>query len=376
MPKSLLNDLVELETRTAEVEILVEGTYAQLQQSYTFWKERGIIHIDYRGFQQLNVQWLMTEMRVISGLKLYNLMSAPDYTKELNNVTAPLFEEEELLRKGFISERKYTEQQLMRTELTRALPKPPLMQLLKLHPTSISLYDQRVLAMLESYLWENMPADVLQVLTVLYDACERKQLFVESILGKEALIHMLMELYIPMYMAMPETLNMISMRVTPLTYQMMAGKQGTLYTQVVAQGQSLDNTPLCLAVQQRRLEAKYISSAKGKVKTFPVKFEGGATTSLDKEEKLYVAKGLTGKAFALIALMYATGIPYMVKRAIAQSWGLPHHYRLLRKPKISFLPLRLTLAKKRFYKYKGSDITTFNRDEYLKFIKKYGSRHG
>jgi len=375
MTRNLLTALEYIEERMTST---VQSLTAKLTAQTTAYQRQTLkttTYLDYRKYTLIQVQRVTQLTRIHDFLHQYAVISETMRTRKALETSAMPFEFEELRRKGIMKIKEYEEEVYVRRELPTEILEPEKVTPLRLWQQSINLVDQQAFAMLEKQLWLTQPTDVLAVLQKLYDACQRKQLFIERIVGKEPLMRLLAQMYIPMFMQMPLTMNMMSLRVTPLTMQLLENKQGTTYVHCVAQGQAIKTAPLLASAQRRRTETKQLASAKQRVEIFPIKMESGVVTALDKEGKLYVGKDLMGKALMMLTLMYCTTIPYIVKHWLAHQWGMPQNYRLLRKPQIQFMPTRVTLAKKIRVRYTGTYWTNFNRDEYLKLIKKYGGTH-
>jgi hypothetical protein len=179
-----------------------------------------------------------------------------------------------------------------------------------------------------------------------------------------------------MYMEMPSTMNMLSCRITPATLVKLAHLSGTLYCQVSCTGESVKLKGGCGAAEFRPPQVKGLASGKPESEKFPTKWEAGTTDDLTLKTPVKMSKGLTGKELMAFSVFVAVGVPLTVKRFFAHSIGLSENSKLFRRPYVTFIPSRITKSYKTRMKYSAESWTTFRRDEYMKLMKKYGSRYG
>lgn len=373
---SLINDLVYQKGAIEHSVMYVHGAIVEAYLEMRRWNQVKNMQIYYATQQTLNVQRLMFYMRIFDTLKLASMIPPPEKSETVTSLPHVPFDIEELRYKGVLLQKELEQEATLRRESVREIAEPELIRPLRLYPTAINLTDQTAYAMLESYLWTLNPTAVMQTLETIYEACVRKQLHVEEIVGQQPLQKLLMQMLITMYMEFPSVMNMISMRVSPLTMLVLQGKAGQLYRVVSGQKQAHAVKAWAEAVQRRKTQTKALTSYGSGGKPYPTKTQIAVTENLQDDTKVALRKDLTGKDMAILGMALARGIPYYMKRAFARSLGVPERSPLFRKPFISMIPVRRTLYSRRRSRYTAEGIVRFNRDEYLRLMKKYGSRHG
>jgi hypothetical protein len=377
----LLTDVTALDEETLEQVKEITETYLEIlervaEAQYEEERLREIYVVDRIKEEKATYDTELTALAVT-----LSTMTPEEGAEELAELALTPFEQEKLLRKHIIPVRIFQHYQQLREEALKPLEVEENARLALLHTESISCTDQRPFAQLESYIYKLNPQMWTQIIQSIINMCTKRQLFLETIQGQQALQKLMLQMYVPMYMQMPSTMNMLSMRVTQATMPLLKGLQGTLYALVSTQGQAV-KTELIAPCKMRDLDTKQVSSGKTVEEEFPTKETIGTTDYI--EVKLPVSLGwarvLQGRVspkeeMMLIALMYCTNLPYYIKVWIARKMGYPENFHLYRKPVIHFLPLRITYGwRTRRYKTR-LDITNFNRDEYLRLWKIYGSRY-
>jgi len=327
-------------------------------------------------YRFLNVQRLMMIMQIRRIAWLIPYLTPEESLAQMDKWLPPPLEEEIALRKHLIPLRELEEERALRRDVTRIEEVREITRLLKLHKPSISVIEQEAFADLETTLFKLYPLQMEQIIKQIIHMCTAKQLYLDPIIGLETLQKFLLQLYVPMYMEMPMKLNMIALRLTQLTMEYVKGMSGTLYRALSSTAQAIKTKALLSTTQRRRLETKALSSGKTRIEQFQTKGEGGTTPSLSPTDKIGMGKGLTGTELAVLSVALAYGLPYFVKRWFTRSIGLPENSKLYHKPYISFIPVRRTLSR-RYRRFKEADAwLTFNRDEYLKNMRKWRNRHG
>jgi len=376
MPWKILTNIKELEERFGTAELLVSGTLAELQQSYFYWKEKGIVHVDYRMHQTLNVQRLMFYMRILDVTKLIPYITPPESTKRIATTQRIPFELEELRFKGILPYRLLQQETLRRRDITRTEERREKIRLVKLHQQAITVPEQRPLADLESYLYTFHLEWYEKILLKIIDMCKAKQLYLERIVGQEPLEKLMLQMYVPFYMEMPMKMNAIALRLTQATMLYASGLAGTIYSSIQSIGQAIKTKWQLITAQNRRLETKALASGKTRKEKFQTKSSSDYEEHIHGKTKLKVGKDLTGKEIMALALAFSYGIPYYLKRWLVRQMGLPENSKLYRRPYTYFIPVRRTLRRS----YRGRrfqrSITTFSRDEYLKNMGRWRSRYG
>jgi len=372
----ILTNIKELNERFGTVEVLVHGTLRQQQQAYTFWKQRGITVLTYHQFPLLNVQRLLLYIRAIHAMKILPFITPPKTLDPISKGMLPTFEEELIFRKHLLPLRILESERVLRRERLRTEETRETTRTLKLHQQAITVPEQRPLADLEVYLYTFQLEWYEKILLKIIDMCKAKQLYLERIVGKEALQKLMLQMYVPFYMEMPMRMNAIAIRLTQATMLYMSGIAGTIYSAIASVGQAIKTKWQLITAQKRRVESKALASGKKRKEPFQTK------TTSDYEEHIYgttkmkVGKDLTGKEIAVISVAMSYGMPYMIKRAIVRQMGLPENSKLYRRPYTYLIPVRSTLRKSTRGRRFQRNITTFSRDEYIKNMRKWRSRYG
>jgi len=372
----ILTAITEIEATEVAVEAMLTYGLTRQETARLLAELEGKKLITYPALRFINVQRLMMYLRLIDTIRITPFTIPPETNRRILMAQRLPFEMEEYKYKGILPQREIEREQTARRETLRTEEIKQKVRLLKLHQQAITCIEQRALANLESYLYTFQLEWYEKILLKIIDMCKAKQLYLERIVGKEALEKLLIQLYVPFYMEYPQKLNMIALRLTQATMLYASGISGTLYRAVSSTGQAIKTKMQLVTTQKRRLETKAVASGKKRKEPFQTKGEGGITESLSKKDKIGMGKGLTGKEYAVLSVSLAYGLPYYIKRMFARSIGLPENSKLYRRPYISFIPVRRTLRRSSFGKRRHTDITTFSRDEYIKNMRKWRSRNG
>jgi hypothetical protein len=301
----------------------------------------------------------------------------PQERRLLSQMLMPLEEEEELFTKRLITVRQKTEQQLTRRHLTRLEKWLTEIRQRPLSPTAINLIDHTVLCELDKLLWETNPTTVTQITQQLVEMCEKKTSRLQPIQGQEAVQKHLLQLYVPMFMTFPFTLNMMALRLSMLTRQAMLGKSMTLYYMGATQAQAIKQKHQLACCEQRRLETKQVSSGKPSSDAIPEKFSVGYTHALTEEEKVGLIKDIRGSELPFMALRYAYSIPYWLRRFVAIHMGMPENSRYALYFGIGGLPTRRSTWRYDFMKYPEAKYLQYSADQHImKLIRKIQIRRG
>jgi len=374
MPWKMLTATKEVLDRQMAVEMLVEGTLVQKQMSYEKFKEDGVIVMRYGAFPKVNVQRLLLAERLISLVKMIPYITPRESITRVRGLLPTPYEIELLYRKGALRYRELLLEEEQRLRRLRPEEERQKVRQILLSPVSITLTDQTELARLEKYLWLNLRTEVEQCLEKIVKMVISKSWYVETIAGLEALLKMLLQLYVYALMEHPKNLNMLGMRVTPLTLQWLEGKSGQLYMTASVQGQDIKSKALLQTVQKRKPMTKLVSSERSRLELIPQKIDIGHVIYISKDALVGTGHDFFGKDFLFTALRYAYGMPFWLRRWLARMWGMPENHKYARYFGIGCVPSRSTWKGTIRRRYKGDAYINFNRDEYLKMMRRYDSR--
>jgi hypothetical protein len=287
----------------------------------------------------------------------------------------PSIEETEALQKKKLP--TYQIQQLTVEKTQRLRPEQirRQTQLLKLSRFSINLTEQTAFAMLESYLWRNFPLQVYQILGVLLKQAISKTWYLERIEGLEPLEKLMLQMYVYAFMEFPLSLNVLGLRVTPLTMFVLKHRPASMYMTYTMLKQEAMNKSLMLSALLRKPELKGVLAGKSKREHVPLKENIGVTEDLTEETVVSTGKDNMGKEWFFTAMRYAYSIPFWIRRRLVRNMGMPESHKYARYFGIGCIPTRYAkYSWKRRIMPEESGIL-FRRDEWLKFIKRYDKMH-
>jgi len=323
----------------------------------------------------VNVQRLLLMERALDSMKMLPYITPRETLPPIRGALITLPEEEEYYTKRLITKQALEEEETTRPEILRTELQLERVKERPLHPTAITLTDHEDFCLMEKWLKQHVPIQLEQVLDKLILMTIAKTPYCETITGLEALIKQMLQLYIGMFMGHPEQTNMIALRVTALTRQRLQTKPVAVYMSATHQAQASKPKALLTSTQKRKLETKAVSSGKPRTERVPRKEELDTMEEYDDNTKIDLMKDMYGKAMFSIAMRYAYGMPYFIRRWLARTYGLPENHKYIRYLKMMGIPVRLALWAWRRKRYTGDDWTYFKRDEYLKLMQKYGSRY-
>jgi len=371
----MLTATKEILDRQMAVEMLVEGTLVQKQMSYEKFKEDGIITLRYGAFPKVNVQRLLLAERLISLVKMIPYITPRESIQKIRGLLPTPYEIEQIYRRGGLRYREILLEEEQRLRRLRPEEERQKVRQILLSPVSITLTDQTELARLESYLWLNLRTEVEQCLEKIVKMVISKSWYVETIAGLEALLKMLLQLYVYALMEHPKNLNMIGMRVTPLTIQYLEGKSGQLYMTSAMAGQDVKSKALLQTTQARKPMTKLVSSERSRTELIPQKIDIGHVIYISKDSLVGTGTDMKGMDMFFTALRYAYSMPFWLRRWLARSLGMPENHKYARYFGIGCIPTRSTWKGTIRRRYTGEAYIRFNRDEYLKMMRDFTSRH-
>ena len=375
MARKLLTAVDQIATRTATTQATVARTATMLTTARAVARTTAIATVAKETTKFLNVQALMLGMRMLALGKLVPLLTPREARFQLGSLMMPLIEEEEMYARRKMTLRQITELREERTRIVRPEQKRQTLREIQLSRTAINLTDQLEFALLEKYLWLNLQTETLQVLQKLYQMCISKQWYCETILGLEHLIRLMLQMYVYAFMEHPRVSVMLGLRVTPITMTELRHKLASLYMVCAMQNQAVKQHYFLTSAQKRKLRTKAVASSKGKTEMVNVKQNIGTTTDLDDDTKVSTGKDATGKEMFFTTLRYAYSMPFRMRRWFARQFGMPENHKYAKYFGIGCIPTRYARRSWKKGRMTEPAISMFNRDEYMKLIKKYDSRY-
>ena len=375
MARKLLTALDQMVARTATSQMTVTRTATMLTTARTVAQTTATTIVAKETVKFLNVQALMLGMRMLAMGKLLPLLTPREARFQIGSLMMPLMEEEEMYARRKMTLRQFQELREMRPRIVRPEEIRQTLREIQLSRTAITLTDQEEFALLEKYLWINLQTETLQVLQKLYDMCTAKQWYCEEILGLEHLIKLMLQMYVYAFMEHPKVAVMLGLRVTPITMNVLRHKLASLYMTCAIQNQAVQSKPLIISAQKRKLRTKAVSGSKGKTEMVNVKQNIGTTDDLTEDTPVSVGKDATGKDMFFLALRYTYSMPFWLRRWFARQFGMPENHKYAKYFGIGCIPTRYARRSWKKGRMTEPALSMFNRDEYMKLIKKYDSRY-
>jgi len=375
MPRKLLTALDQITQRT----VTTINTVRSRQQLLLLSRERAtqtaLILQQKRQLPFLDVQALLLEMQLRQLARLIPFITPIRQRERLRPLLFPTYEEERVRRLGVVPRRKLEVYEMQRVERLRPERIRQRIRELVLHRTSIIHIDHRLFTRLETYLWTNFMEQVLQILGKLYEMVRRKLWFLERIPTLEALQKQLLQLYVYAFMEYPKTLNILGMRITPLTMMVLRYKPASIYMTAVIQKIKTKLKALLMSAERRKPEARIISGSRTRAPETSIKREIGVTESLSEDTTVHLGRDLQGKEMFFTALRYAYSMPFWLRRWMAREMGMPENHKYARYFGIGCIPSRRgrhTWKKTRNLYQAG---IRYHRDGYLALFKQYDKWH-
>ena len=206
--------------------------------------------------------------------------------------------------------------------------------------------------------------------------CVLRQTYVMEKPKLKTLQKLIMQLYVPYFHARPYTMNLLSIRTSPVTLKYLKQKSATYYIYGCAEYEMFKQKPLVKACEKRRQETKFMASSSGCGATRPIKFSQGYTDSLTGEEKVGIPKDTTGKELLWLGLRYAYSMPYWIRRMIAMHMGMPENHKYARYFGIGVIPSRRKTWRKYERHFPEAQYLHYSVDkQVMQAIKRYRKRY-
>jgi len=372
----ILTNVIELAERYGTAELMVEGSYQQRQISYRLFQQQGIQILLYRTPPTLNVQRLLMYIRILDATKLLPFIKP----EEALRLTTPFWtlteEEENAKRKRILPIRKLETLELERIERLRTEELKQQVRRIFLTRNSINLIDHRSFCQLEKYLWLNYPLQVIQILGMLLQQSTAKQWFLQRITGLEALEKLMLQMYMYAFMEFPEQLNMLGLRVTPLTMQVLRYRPASIYETEAIEGQVIKQSALMMNAMARKLETKKIAIQKPRQLKIPRKENIAVTESITEESEVSVGKDSHNKDMFFTMLRYCYSMPFWLRRWFARSMGMPENHKYARYFGIGCIPTRRGRFSWKRRRYDEYSAFLYSRDEQVSRYIAWRELHG
>ena len=375
MARKLLTALDQIVARTATTQATVALSARQWAAARLVAQRTATVTVAKTTLKFLNVQRLMLGMRLVSLGQLLPLLTPRQTLRQISVLEAPLLEEREMYARRKMTLRQMQELRESRTRILTPEKQRQRMRELLLSRTAISMIDHQVFALTEKYLWTNLQAQVEQALQKVYHTCVAKQWYCETIVGLEYLLRWLLQLYVYAFMAHPQCAVMLAMRVSPLSMRQLRHKLATVYIVCAVQNQAIKTKGILITAQKRKTQQKRIAVSKGKQEMVNIKQAIGRTTDLDDGTQVGVGRNLMGKEMFFTTLRFAYSMPFWLRRWFARQMGMPENHKYARYFGIGCIPSRY--AKRTWKRYAKTEpsITYFNRDQYLKRVRRFREMH-
>ena len=340
MARKILTALDQVATRSA-ITVTQMAEQAMIQQRARQWVEQVTRTIQTRReVPFLDVQQLMHTMRLMELSNLVPFLTPEEARQRVMPLLMPTLEEQKI-RARRVTPVRYTEQvEYSRTQRVEpALIEQEIRELI-LHRTSIILIDQLMLALLETYLFINFREAMLQILLKILEMVTRKLWYLERIAGLEALQKLMLQLYVYAFMEYPKTLNMLGMRVTPLTLSMMEHRPASLYITASMEKTQVKQKAEIKSAERRKPEIRVVYGSRTRAPETSIKREIGVTEDLTKDTIVHVGRDYQGKEMLFTALRYAYSMPFWLRRWLAREIGMPENHKYARYFGIGCIPSR------------------------------------
>jgi len=375
LPYKILTAATELSAREAMTEAMI--TY-QMTFQETVRLHDQLLGFYWRGKQAekfVDVQRLMLYTRAFKALEMLPFIRPPETLEPISKAMVVTPEEVEYYTKRYMTRKEVEVEEVSRPETVRIQKHLEEVRKRLLSPVAITLTEQEEFCLLEKYLWTTLQTEVKQAIEKLLFMTIAKQYWCELIPDLEALQKLVLQMYIPMFGGMPMMMNMISLRLSALTKQWLYGLNACVYMYSTQQAQAIKTKALMITSQKRKLATKAVASGKKRLQMVPVKQEVATSEELTDETEVSTGKDAMGNDMFFMALRYAYGMPYWLRRWIARMFGMPENHKYARYFGIGCIPIRRSLWGWRRKRFPPDSFTYFNRDEYLKLMKKFTSRN-
>ena len=340
MARKILTALDQIATRSA-ITVTQMAEQALIQQRARQWAEQVTRVIQTRReVPFLDVQQLMHIMRLMELSNLIPFITPEEATQHVQPLLLPTLEEQKI-RMRRVTPVRYVEQvEYSRTQRVEPALTEQEIREYRLYRTSIIMIDQLMLALLETYLFINFREQMLQVLLKILEMVIRKLWYLERIAGLEALQKLMLQFYVYAFMEYPKTLNMLGIRVTPLTISMMEHKPASIYMTASIEKTQVKQKAMSISCERRKPEIRVVYGSRTRAVETSVKREIGVTEDLTKDTIVHVGRDYQGKEMLFTMLRYAYSMPYWLRRWLAREMGMPEDHKYARYFGIGCIPSR------------------------------------
>jgi len=340
MARRILTALDQVATRSA-ITVTQMAEQALIQQRARQWAEQVTRVIQTRReVPFLDVQQLMHIMRLMELSNLVPFITPEEATQHVQPLLLPTLEEQKI-RMRRVTPTRYVEQvEYSRTQRVEPALTEQEIRRYRLYRTSIIMIDQLMLALLEAYLFINFREQMLQILLKILEMVIRKLWYLERIAGLEALQKLMLQFYVYAFMEYPKTLNMLGIRVTPLTISMMEHKPASIYMTASIEKTQVKQKAMSISCERRKPEIKVVYGSRTRAVETSVKREIGVTEDLTKDTIVHVGRDYQGKEMLFTMLRYAYSMPYWLRRWLAREMGMPENHKYARYFGIGAIPSR------------------------------------
>ena len=340
MARKILTALDQIATRSA-ITVTQMAEQVLIQQRARQWAEQVTRVIQTRReVPFLDVQQLMHIMRLMELSNLIPFITPEEATQHVQPLLLPTLEEQKI-RMRRVTPTRYVEQvEYSRTQRVEPALTEQEIREYRLYRTSIIMIDQLMLALLETYLFINFREQMLQILLKILEMVIRKLWYLERIAGLEALQKLMLQFYVYAFMEYPKTLNMLGIRVTPLTISMMEHKPASIYMTASIEKTQVKQKAMSISCERRKPEIRVVYGSRTRAVETSVKREIGVTEDLTKDTIVHVGRDYQGKEMLFTMLRYAYSMPYWLRRWLAREMGMPEDHKYARYFGIGCIPSR------------------------------------
>jgi len=293
-------------------------------------------------------------------------MSPPTIRQRATALLPPIPEEERAIRIRLLPKALQEELTIQRTERLRTKRELAKTEEIYLDSTSINLVEHTVLAQLEKYLWLNYPLQVVEVLGKLLQQSITKQWYLERITGLEPLEKLMLQTYMQAFMEFPACMNVLGLRVTPLTMFVLRHRPSSLYMMYSQLKQDIMSKSLLLSATLRKQELKGVLAGKSRQEYVPRKQNVAVTEDTTEDTETSMGRDLKGHDVFWTMLRYAYGMPFWIRRWIARETGMPETHKYAKYFGIGCIPTRRGRTSWKTRQYDEYSGFLYSRDEKIR----------
>jgi len=279
-----------------------------------------------------------------------------------------------LIRYGLpLYKRFFVEQELremLRLPLRETLLKPE-----PLRPEQVHILDVYADALIEKYFHSNFPDLISNAIENLVEASEKKTRYIKPLNTTEAKQKLVMEMYYGYYLPYPLTNNLMGLRLTYLTLPHILNKRASFYAVMSFTGETVKTKHTALPVEKRKLQVKAIASRKGRKEKGVTRQALDEVSPVKKDSQLPLQKTREGQPLDVWLVWRIAGYRKILKIWQTRQTGYPEDRPYWAKPHIEVIVTRRGIKIRKVKRIPIEKIVQFNRDEYLKMIKKFREHH-